>query len=480
MDGPSAKKKRRKAIRKRAKARKLAAENARLRAENAELKARIEKLELQLAKAQKDSSTSSKPPSSDIVKPPREKHFRRRKLKRGGQPGHPRHERPPFPPEQIDHVHHHELDGCPDCGAKLRPSKEPPRIHQHAELREKLIDVHEHRCHAQWCPRCKQVVFAPLPLEVMAAGLSGAGLTALVAYMKGACHASFSTIRKFFRDIVKIQLSRGYLRKLVNKVSAALEDPYRELLDALPLAPRLNVDETGHKENGEKYWTWCFRAHLYTVFRIDKSRGSDVLIEVLGKEFEGILGCDYFSAYRKYMGDFNVLIQFCLAHLIRDVKFLQKLDKVSKNFANRLLARIRALFRVIHRRESMTPELFQTRLERARDKILEVGKRPPPRSEAHDIAKRFRDHGKAYFQFITTPGIEPTNNLAEQALRFVVIDRKVTQGTRGLTGREWCERIWTTIATCSQQGRSVFEFLHEAISALFQRRSAPSLLPNTS
>ena len=47
-----------------------------------------------------------------------------------------------------------------------------------------------------------------------------------------------------------------------------------------------------------------------------------MLVELLGEEFNGVLGCDYFSAYRKYMREFDVLVQFCMAHLIRDVKFL--------------------------------------------------------------------------------------------------------------------------------------------------------------
>ena len=469
----TAKKGRRKAVNRDAENRKLEAEVARLHAENADLKARLEKLERLLAKAQKDSSTSSKPPSSDIVKPPRDgKSKRKKKLKRGAQSGHPRHERPAFTPDEIDHVHEYRLDGCPDCGSKLRRGKEPPRILQQVDVPEKLIDVHEHRSHAQWCPCCQKIVFAPFPGEVKAAGLSGPGLTALVAYLKGACHASFSTIRRFFRDVLKLKLSRGYLRNLIGKVSRALDGVYQELLEVLPMEAKLNVDETGHKENGDKFWTWCFRAELYTLFRIDKSRGAEVLIEVLGEEFDGVLGCDYFSSYRKYMREFDVRVQFCLAHLIRDIKFLLKLDPVSKNFGNRLLKKVRALFRIIHRRESMTPEKFQAGLEKARAEILKVGKRPPPRVEAQNIADRFRKHGKAYFEFITTPGIEPTN--------IVVIDRKITQGTRGLGGREWCERIWTTIATCSQQSRSVFEFLHETASAFFQGRPTPSLLPDTS
>ena len=322
--------------------------------------------------------------------------------------------------------------------------------------------------------------YAPLPDELRKAGLIGPRLTALVAYLKGMCHASFSTVRKFLRDVVGLTISRGQIEKLINKASESLIPAYEDLRNRLPLEVRLNVDETGHKENGDKFWTWCFRAQLYTLFRIDKSRGSGVLIDVLGEEFDGVLGCDYFSAYRKFMGDFDVRVQFCLAHLIRDIKFLLKLDPVSKSFGNRLLEKVRALFRVIHRRESMTPERFQARLEKARDEILKTGKRAPLRTEAQNIADRFRKYGKAYFEFITTPGVAPTNNLAEQAIRFVVIDRKITQGTRGLSGREWCERIWTVVATCTQQRRSVFDFLHETVSAFFEGRPPPLLLPDTS
>jgi len=78
---------------------------------------------------------------------------------------------------------------------------------------------------------------------------------------------------------------------------------------------------------------------------------------------------------------------------------------------------------------------------------------------------------------VTTPGVEPTNNLAEQAIRFVVIDRRITQGTRSESGQRWCERIWTVIATCTQQGRSVFDYLESAVRAFFHKEEAPTLLP---
>ena len=99
--------------------------------------------------------------------------------------------------------------------------------------------------------------------------------------------------------------------------------------------------------------------------------------------------------------------------------------------------------------------------------------------EAQNMAKRFRNHGEAYFEFITNPKIDPTNNIAEQAIRFVVIDRHITQGTRGIKGRVTNERLWTVIATCQLQGKSAFNFILEAVHAYFNNDPSPSLLPNS-
>jgi transposase len=441
-----------------------------------QLRERIAQLEKQVAKRSKNSSNSSKPPSSDVVKPPKPTSRSKRKI--GGQPGHPRHERKPFGPDEIDDTRSYMPGHCPDCGGAVELIPGEEHIIQQVELIQRPVKVVEHRAQACRCMGCGKVHPPEMPEPVRRAGLLGPQLTALIAYLKGACHMSFSSIHKFFRDVLKLPSSRGQLAKAIAKVSDAMAGSYDELRGQLPHAPRLNVDETGHKENGSTLWTWCFRAELYTLFKIDPSRGSQVLIDMLGEEFEGVLGCDLFSAYRKYMRDFSILVQFCLAHLIRDVKFLTTLpDKATQRFGERLLDALRALFRVIHRREKMTEAGFQRALQRKRDAILAVARSAPRRSEAQNIAKRFRDYGKAYFTFITTPGVDPTNNLAEQAIRFVVIDRKVTQGTRGESGQRWCERIWTAIATCAQQGRSVYTYLYETIAAHFRNAPAPSLMP---
>jgi transposase len=449
----------------------LEGENVRLRVENAALKAEIIRLK-------KNSSNSSKPPSSDIVKPPKPVPPQGGKRKIGGQPGHEGHFRPPFAAEEIDRIVPHGLTTCPGCGGRLTAAKVSPRVIQQVELAARLVEVTEHRAGGFYCRHCDQIHYAPLPPAVERGGLLGPELTALVGYLKGMCHTSFSTIRKLLRDVFHITISRGQLVKVINKAAAAMAGAYEQLRALLPEEAYLNVDETGHKAHGKPWWTWCFRADLYTLFKIDHSRGSAVLVEMLGKEFDGILGCDYFSAYHKYMTDFGVAVQFCLAHLIRDVKFLTELpDQVTAAYGQRVLEGLRRMFHVIHRRDRMDPARFRQALEKAREELVAVGKRAPPRAEAQTMAKRFREHGADYFRFITTPGVEPTNNLAEQAIRFVVIDRLITQGTRSERGRDWSERIWTAIATCTQQGRNVFEYLRQSIVASFANTPAPSLLP---
>ncbi len=258
-----------------------------------------------------------------------------------------------------------------------------------------------------------------------------------------------------------------------------MKSAYAELVAALPSQPYVRSDETGHKENGKRFWTWCFRTDLFTLFWIDRSRGSQVLHEVLGADFDGVLGCDYFSAYRKYMRELDLRVQFCLAHLIRDVKYLTTLwDRRTKAYGRRLLDTIREMCHTLHRCDELAKRTVERRLAAARETILaQATRRVPASREAQNMANRFRKHGTAFFEFITTPGVDPTNNLAEQAIRFVVLDRKVTQGTRSEKGRQWSECIWTALATCEQTGRNLMQFLQEALFAHWQGLPPPSLLP---
>ena len=130
---------------------------------------------------------------------------------------------------------------------------------------------------------------------------------------------------------------------------------------------------------------------------------------------------------------------------------------------------------VLSQQEDLHPLLL--RLARVLGELLTQSLEHGGKHPALNLAKRFKDHAESYFRFITTPGVEPTNNAAEQAIRFVVIDRRITQGTRSTSGQRWSERIWTTMATCTAQGRSTFKFICQAVDAHLSGSAPPSLLP---
>ena len=432
----------------------LRQENQELRAMIAQLEERIVQLEAQLAKANKNSGNSSKPPSSDITKPPSGGGRSSSPRTIGGQPGHPRHERIAFPAEQVDERQIHGLDQCPDCGSRhLEALAEPAQVVQQVELLPKPFKVTEHVVQACRCRNCRRIQTGQLPLAVAATGLIGPRMMGLLLFLKGALRTSYTGIQEFLGQVLGLEVCRGYLAKVMMRGSAALEPAVEELRALLPRQRVLNVDETGHKEKGEGMWTWCFRAGNFVLFSIQASRGSDVLMEFLGQEFAGVLGCDYFSAYRKFMGKMSGSVQFCFAHLIRDLKFLaEHPEPMMPLYAQPILRAIRRMFQLIHEQAQIPREDFQAKLEWQKKRILAltidttclspiewyVQKQYP---EVFNMAQRFRKHGEAYFTFITTPQIGPTNNAAEQALRFVVMDRRATQGTRSHKGRAFCERI---------------------------------------
>ncbi len=431
-----------------------------------------------VTRLQKNSSNSSKPPSSDIVKPPKPTVKRGKKRRQGGQPGHVKYERI-FQLEDADVLHAHHLDRCPDCsGGALVHLAGAEQTHYQYELVEKPIVLHAHQSHMYWCAVCDRMQAAPFPAAVSQGGLVGPRLTGLLGYLKGSGHLSYITLQALLEEGFGTPLSTGMLAKVVDNISQALAPVYQPLLEALPNQEQINIDETGHKDQGRLLWTWVFGTPSFTVFHIAASRSSQVLEDILSCECEAVLGHDYFSAYRAFMKKAPIAVQFCLAHLICEVRFLaESTNRAIAQYGQRLLAQLRALFQLIHRRDQLLPQTFQRRLEQAREQCLKTGRRTKAGGAAALMAQRFRTHGRDYFTFITCPNIEPTNNISERALRFCVIDRRITQGTRGRKGPQWCERFWTIRETGRQQSIGVCRFIQQAVHASFQGTTPPSLLP---
>ena len=451
---------------------------ARLTARVEELSACNKELSAQVARLSKNSSNSSKPPSSDITKPPREGPPRGRGRKIGGRPGHARHERPPFAPDEIDRTCLHELAPDEVRRRRLRPL-ETWFVLQQVELVEKPYEVVEHRARRYLTPSGR-IVLAPMPPEVRGSGLLGPNLTAFVGWLKACGHMSYRRIGELLRDVFGLPISGGHLADCcTGKLSEALRPAYEQLASALRREEVLGSDETGHYHSGDRFWTWCLRADRFTVFHIDATRAARVLTDLLGENFGGILTVDYYSANRAFAARGGVRTQYCWSHLLRDVKFLRELGRPPlTRWADQLLTIARGMFRAWHRRSGADPPRWRRWMERLKQAFLEKVRRPPQESEALAIRRRFdRDGAPAYFRFLDEAGVEPTNNATERAIRQPVMDRRITQGTRSQRGLRWCERAWTAAATCSQQGRSAFRFFRDALVAYLTHAPAPSLLP---
>lgn len=446
---------------------------AELEAENAWLRRRLGEVEKLLARAldeiarlKKNSRTSSKPPSSDIVKPPDEPAKGGKKRKIGGQPGHKKHSRAAFAAEQVDQAYEYNWDAPGDDWEAL----DDYYVLQQVELRENPLIVTEHRFRRYRHRISGRIITAPIPKWLREQGLLGPRLRATTALLKGQCHVSYRQIQAFYRDVLGLELSTGQLAKVVRQTGAALAEPYADLCVKLRDEPMVNVDETGHPEHRRRSWLWCAVARAFTVFKIAASRAAWVLEQLLGPDFRGIVGSDFFSAYLKFLKDAGCLAAYCWAHLIREIRYLTTLgDKLIVNWATKLLNEAKKLFKAYHRQGERAQR-------RARDAILQRVRRPPPRAQAQTLAKRVRTHADAYFRFLDDPLVEPTNNKAERALRHGVIDRRITQGTRGNAGSRWLERFLTVRETCRQQDRPLLPYVVLAITHHTAGKPVPLLV----
>jgi transposase len=251
---------------------------------------RIDELELQLAKALKNSSNSSKSPSSDIVKP-KKKADRRKKAKRGGQKGHRKTLREPLPPERVDEEITYEINAA-DVREHGLTATDDFEIVQHIELLDLPIHVTEHRLR-KYLDGDGHAVLPDVP-ELKGQPIFGPRMLSMIGWLKSRAHCSYSTIAVWMSDVLQVHVSRGYLAKLCNgTISASLADAYDELKEAIPEQPQLGSDESSLKNNGKKNWIWCITASLFTLFHIATSRSRSVLEELIGTDYEGFIHFDY-------------------------------------------------------------------------------------------------------------------------------------------------------------------------------------------
>lgn len=440
------------------------------------LTARVAELEARLGQ---NSHNSSKPPSSDgPAKESRKQEPTGRKP--GGQPGHKGHSRDLVPPEAVDDRQLLVPAACNDCGSAVEKKAGAP-----PETREQQVDIPAIKPRVvefvfkwRWCAQCEKWVRGHRP-EGVPSGAFGPNLLVLMSLLTGKFRLTKRLVTDLLADVLAVDLSVASVCKAEQTMSAAVATAVEEAREYVRNSDYAHLDETGWMERLRRAWLWTAVAGLVTVFTISQSRGSGVAKTILGPDFVGFLITDRWCGYN--WSD-RFLRQLCWSHLKRDCQSMVDRGGPGAVYGRALLEHHKKMFAWWSQVKdgSLTREDFQRRMapvQRAIERELKSASVCPQAGKTAGMAREILKLKDGLFTFVEVPGIEPTNNAAERAIRPAVIYRKGSFGTFSEAGSRYIERIMTVVQTCKAQRRSIHQFLTQALDAHLREQPSPSLLP---
>ena len=436
----------------------LEGENARLRAENESLKAEVQSLR-QLIKQLQERTEELERSAARQAAPFRRKDKDRKPPDKHGKPGRkPGH--PPVyrkePPQIDDHVEV-RLTGCPRCGRQVTD------VEACEQFIEDLPPTRPHVTrlvtYAGTCPRCGEVR-STHPMQVSTAtgaakvhlGARALGLAALLNKHLGLTTRSTCRV---LESLCGLRITPGGLAQAMHRVADKAKGSFLELLAGLRSQDTVYVDETSWWVSGPR-WLWTFTTPDRTIYRVEKSRGKDVVFDTLGAHFGGVLVSDCLASYEKL----PFTMQKCYAHHLKAIA--QARDRKPEDqrvFFCELATMLRSAMTLGRLRNDLPPPEFarvRQHLETRADVLLN-----PTRSDPDEerIANRLRKRRRWLFTFLDYPSVEATNNRAERALRPAVIARKLSCGNKTERGKRTWEILASLAATCHQRGQDLVEHL---------------------
>jgi transposase len=426
-------------------------DNDRLRRENELLRVRIAELEARLAQYE----NAHTPPSLRRGGSRKKDHTEGEKGKPGQKVGHKGLTRPSAKPDRQVHV---TRDLCPDCGAKLgNPFSVESKIVEEIPEPQPVIVTEYKICH-YICPCCKSEVVAEdssCPKE----GIFGNNTIAQVALLKYGDRLPHRKIQDTLKRIYGLVISPATIFDLTRRAADAVKSEYEAILSRIRNAPVLYIDETSIDVQGKTHWIWVFTTPNDAFFVIRNSRGMKVLIEVLTRRFKGTIVCD---GWKSYSG-FTDRIQRCWAHLLRESKDLA--EKIPE--AVSLHEALRSIYDQLTDALKNDPPLDVRRvlLNSARAKLNQLVKEEYANLKVKSFIGKIRNGIEYWFTFVIQPGVEPTNNRAERALRENVVMRKIIGTLRNSKGTSIHERLMTVLATWSLQGLDSLQMLRLKLSS---------------
>jgi transposase len=466
----------------------LAASVERLRAAGELLEERVRRLEGQ---AREDSRTSSRPPSLD---PPKTRQQRRAearsrakellvkdrgKRKAGGQPGHRGVGRELAPEDRVDEIVEHFPEACRGCGREFGVDERRPTDrfgrHQVCELPPISVLLIEHRTRRLRCPDCRTETIAELPAGIGSSAF-GPRLRAAIVTLTARNRISRRGASELVGELFGAELSTGSVDAICQHASTALAGPYGQLRDWVLGQDALHVDETGWRTAGDSRALWTVSTPDASLFQIAEHCNREQFNQLIGP-FSGILISDRWNGYEHLD---PIRRQVCWSHIQRDFRRHSEGLAEQKTFGEQglaLTARVFGAWRAYQRHHN--PSQLQAEIAPIQSELRALLQAASPKSRRTRYHRRFANNllkvWPALWTFTEHPGVEPTNNPAERALRGPVIHRKLSHGTRSDNGERFAERALSAAATCRQQHRSLFEFLTELLTAHTRGDPLPGL-----
>jgi len=428
------------------------------------------------------SNNSSLPPSSDLFKKkkPKKKYHGpgKSKRKQGAQPGHKGKGRKLLPVEEVDDTVVCLPKPTCECGGEIKANPKKVKRHQQVEIPKIKPIITEYQQVYGECCSCGETHCGALPHGV-SAKLLGPGATASIAIFTGDYRLSKRDTQRIFEDFFNLPVGLGTISNAENTVSAALSSPVEEAKAYIQQQTgAVNADETSHKQQGEKMWMWLATTLLVAVFIIRNSRCMKSAKILLGESFSGYLISDRFGSYNWIK---TTVRQFCWAHLKRDIQKISERSGIAGIIGDAILSDIRRMFRLWHRYKNgkINHKTFKSAMAPIRKNIERQLKKGTTcgHTKTENSCKLILKHKESLWTFVEHEGIEPTNNLAEQQIRFYVLWRKNSFGTQSERGNMFVERMMTTTATCKLQNRNRYDYISAAVVAHLKNEPAPSLLP---
>ncbi len=409
------------------------------------LKAKILELEARLAQYE----NAHTPPSLRRGRNRRKDQNEGIKGKPGQKNGHKGVTRPfTTPTRQVDVT----AERCPDCGTELGP---PFRIE--SKIIEEIpqpppIIVTEYKIAHYRCSSCHKEVVAGdsgCPHE----GKFGKNAIALATILKYEDRLPHRKIQDTLTRLYGLKVSPATIFDLTRRAADAVRSEYDAILSKIRGALILYVDETSIHVQGETHWIWAFTTPSETFFVIRKSRGIKVLMEVLTRRFKGIIVCDGWKPYSK----FTNRLQRCWAHLLRESLDLSEKFEEAIPLHNALKEIYDSLTNALE--SDPPPEVRMYLSNLAREALRHWMAKDYSEEKVLKFIGKISNGFEYWFTFIINPGVEPTNNRAERALRPQVVLRKILGTLRNDKGTSIHERIMTTLETWGQNGLDSLQML---------------------